>query len=586
MGESRSVDAPLQADIGVKAYDSLYRFSVSVLTAVAAVLALGDYHWPAVWFAAAILVQVAVVALGAPIRRGPDRSVSPWRKRALALSLDLSAAVFAAAAPMLWVGGGRGARMFALILLVCGAVTVLARLPHRPRQLWLRSAPFLLLLVALPLSSFLTADASDRGLLGAGVVVAALLATRLVFAGSTSISSVRRMQQALDEAQRERLRAEAASAAKSEFLDLMGHELRTPLNGVLGMAQAMASADLPAEQRKQLEVLRASGEVLLLLVNDVLEFSRVSVAEAALEQGVVEPRALSAETQQIFGPLAEAKGLALKVAWLSSAGELRAGDPRRLRQLIRAVVGVAIKSADAGEVSVLMSGDADALKFELSGVFPVDSAFATPEAWQGGSSRSSGGLVLGIARDLARRMGGDMAVTTDPSGWTTLVARAALPLQFGALPTAGEAFHACPAPVADNRLRVLAAEDNPTNQLVLKTLLEQAGLAVHIVADGEEAVAAWRSAPWDLVLMDIRMPRMDGVAATRTIRALEAAGGRPRTPILAVTADAMSHQSQQYAEAGMDGVIAKPIQFAELASVVAAMAASCVFQEPLERRAF
>jgi CheY-like chemotaxis protein len=116
---------------------------------------------------------------------------------------------------------------------------------------------------------------------------------------------------------------------------------------------------------------------------------------------------------------------------------------------------------------------------------------------------------------------------------------------------------------------VLAAEDNPTNRLVLKTLLEQLGVAVHIVGDGEEAIAAWRGAPWDLVLMDIRMPGLDGVAATRAIRAEEAATGRPRTPILAVTADAAAPQAADYLSVGMDGLIPKPIQLTQLVAVIA-----------------
>lgn len=134
------------------------------------------------------------------------------------------------------------------------------------------------------------------------------------------------------------------------------------------------------------------------------------------------------------------------------------------------------------------------------------------------------------------------------------------------------------APVADfgleaagDRLRVLAAEDNPTNQLVLKTLLGQAGITVHVVGDGEAAVEAWRSAPWDLLLMDIRMPGMDGVAATRAIRAAEAAEGRRRTPIIAVSADAAAHQASGYLAAGMDGLVPKPIQFAQLAAVIASV---------------
>ena len=541
--------------------DILFRFGSSIFIGVVAVIVAPDDRWVALWFAATAVVQAAAWAVSRPMRRHPDRPVSPRRRRVHDGILALSAIVFAAAGPMLWFLGGWGAGVFALFMLAGAAVHVIVRSADHPRQLWACSAPFLVIVLALPLIGLFHAPPDKRGILGVIVLAAALLVIRIAAAGWMSIRNAQRAREALEEARRDRLRAEAASAAKSEFLDLMGHELRTPLNGVLGMAQAMSAADLQPEQRQQLDVIRASGEILLLLVNDVLEFSRADVAEVELDCATVEPRLLAQEAEEAFSLFAKARGVSLSVVCLPSAGERRAGDPHRVLQVIRSVASVALKSAAPGDVAIVLAGDTDELRVEIIGRLRRDLT-ATP----------GGSVILGVARDLARRMGGDLEIVADADDEVRLAVRMALPFQSGALPVAGEPTALSSAFAADGRLRVLAAEDNPTNQLVLKTLLEQAGVAVHIVSDGEEAVAAWRSAPWDVVLMDIRMPRMDGVAATRAIRALEAAAGQRRTPILAVTADAMSHQSQLYAEAGMDGVVSKPIQFAELAAVVAAAA--------------
>ena len=574
MGDQARAEAVTGRSVGPTSMrDTLFRFGSSVFVGVAAVILLPDDRWPALWFAATVVIQVAAWAVGGPMRRSPDQPVSRARGRAYAAILALSAVVFAASGPMLWFLGGWGAGLFALFMLAGAAIHVIARSADHPKQLWACCMPFLIQVQVLPMIAFALAPPAQRGIMGVIVLSATLLVVRIAAAGRMSIANARRARLALEEARRDRLRAEAASAAKSEFLDLMGHELRTPLNGVLGMAQAMSAADLPPEQRKQLEIIQASGDVMLLLINDLLEFSRVDAQGMTLERGVVEPPLLAQETETTFALLAETRGFSLHVACLPSAGEQRAGDGRRVRQLLRSIASVALKSGATGPVSIVLAGDADELRIQLCGRFTQELAVhGTPAMSLAARMGGGGSGVLDVARDLARRMGGDLDIET-VGDEARLVARMALPLQSGALPVLGEPAFLAPGFAADGRLRVLAAEDNPTNQLVLRTLLEQAGVAVHIVSDGAEAVAAWRSAPWDMVLMDIRMPRMDGVAATRAIRALEAAAGQPRTPILAVTADAMSHQSQQYAEAGMDGVVSKPIQLAELAAVVAAAAA-------------
>jgi len=237
-----------------------------------------------------------------------------------------------------------------------------------------------------------------------------------------------------------------------------------------------------------------------------------------------------------------------------------------------------VKFTEAGEIGVIAKQAGGMLNLEIAdtgiGIAPeqLDRLFGKFEQADASTTRRHGGTGLGlsISRELARLMGGDISAESTPGEGTRFIVR--LPL-----PRAGETA-ARPEPEAADeapdgaRLRILAAEDNAVNQLVLKTLLAQIGAEPVIVADGAEAVEAWEAAPFDLILMDVQMPRMDGPAATRAIRAREAETGRARTPIVALTANAMAHQVADYLAAGMDGHVAKPIDAAELYRMVAAAA--------------
>jgi CheY-like chemotaxis protein len=238
------------------------------------------------------------------------------------------------------------------------------------------------------------------------------------------------------------------------------------------------------------------------------------------------------------------------------------------------LVGNAVKFTEAGHVSVLISGSPEELVFEVCdtgpGVTPEDARdlfqhFGLRDA---STTRRHGGSGLGlaIARGLAELMDGEVTVRSTPGEGSVFTARLRL---SEAVPAPAAQPPALKAAAAGPRLRVLAAEDNPTNQLVLRTLLEQVGVDVHIVADGEAALAAWRAAAWDLVLMDIQMPKMDGVAAARAIRAWEAVERRARTPIVAVTANGSAEEAAEYMAVGMDGVAPKPIQLGQLVAVIA-----------------
>ncbi len=368
-----------------------------------------------------------------------------------------------------------------------------------------------------------------------------------------------------------KVEAEAANDAKSTFLATMSHEIRTPLNGVLGMAQAMAADDLPGEQRARLHVIRQSGETLLTLLNDVLDLAKIEAGRLELEAIAFELGELVHGAAATFASVAQAKGLAFSVDIEPARGRYL-GDPNRVRQILHNLVSNSLKFTEAGEVRVAAAHGPRGLTIEVrdSGV-GMDAAALSRlfQAYgQGDASmtRRYGGTGLGlsICRQLADLMGGAISAASTPGEGSIFTVTLPMERLGDERPAADGAPPPALGAARIDTLRVLAAEDNAVNRLVLKTLLAQAGVEPLMVEDGAQALQAWRDGDWDLILMDVQMPLMDGPSAARAIRLLEATSGRRRTPILALTANVMAHQIAEYAAAGMDGAIAKPIRAADL----------------------
>jgi PAS domain S-box-containing protein len=384
------------------------------------------------------------------------------------------------------------------------------------------------------------------------------------------ITERKRAERALVKAKEE---AEAATRAKSAFLATMSHEIRTPLNGVLGMAQAMARDELSQRQRERLDVVRQSGEALLAILNDVLDLSKIEAGKLELEQTEFDLAELARGAHATFAATAQAKGLSFGLTVTPAARGIYLGDTVRVRQILYNLVSNALKFTDRGFVKVTVGRRRGKLTLEVAdsgiGIAPgkLASLFQKFEQADASTTRRFGGTGLGLAicRDLAELMGGAISASSKPGKGATftvelpLVRLAAAP----AKPRHGTGRERSAAPEG-RTLRVLAAEDNPMNQLVLKTLLGQVGVDPVIVPDGRQAIAAWAREPWDVILMDVQMPVMDGPTATAEIRAREAAEGRARTPIVALTANAMDHQVAEYRGAGMDDFVAKPIEAARL----------------------
>jgi signal transduction histidine kinase len=393
-------------------------------------------------------------------------------------------------------------------------------------------------------------------------------ATRLVGA-MQDVTARKLAERALLQA---KVEAESANRSKSTFLATMSHEIRTPLNGVLGMAQAMAADPLDPIQRRRLDVVRQSGEALLGILNDILDISKIEAGKLELEEIEFDLGEIATSTQANFASLASEKGLLL-VLDIDKARGLYRGDPARLRQILSNLISNALKFTEAGEIRVAITHADGQLSIVVSdtgvGISQdsLSALFSMFTQADSSTTRRFGGTGLGLAicRELAELMGGSIEATSELGRGSTFTV--VLPIEWVGETARAAANSAVAQPVpprAMDPIRILAAEDNGVNRMVLKTLLEQAGQELLIVENGAEAVAAWRSEPWDVVLMDVQMPVMDGPTATRTIRRLEAAAGRPRTPIIGLTANAMAHQILEYRAAGMDAVVTKPIQVREL----------------------
>ncbi|WP_309643595.1 ATP-binding protein [Phenylobacterium sp.] len=381
------------------------------------------------------------------------------------------------------------------------------------------------------------------------------------------------LQRTLRELVEARDAANAANVLKSQFLANMSHEIRTPLNGVLAMAEVMSMGDLTQVQRERLDVIRQSGGLLLAVLNDVLDLSKIEAGKLTLLVDDFDLEAAISPTRESFAVMAQRKGLTLKVDVTDEARGAWRGDADRIRQVVGNLLSNAVKFTLQGEVSATFdiapdSGDLRLIVRDTGVGIAAEKQAALFEKFtqaDNSATRRFGGTGLGLAicRELTQMMGGVISVESREGRGSVFTVE--LPLERGVAPAQPAAVVQVTADDAEEgSLRLLAAEDNPTNQQVLAAVMGSLGIEIDIVADGKLAFEAWRDGGYDLILMDIQMPVMDGIDSARAIRATEAEHGRTRTPIVALTANALSHQVEEYLAAGMDGHVAKPIEIAKL----------------------
>ena len=367
--------------------------------------------------------------------------------------------------------------------------------------------------------------------------------------------------------------AEAANKAKTTFLANMSHEIRTPLNGVLGMAELLESVLLDHEHKRMISTIRESGETLLNILNDILDMSKIEAGKLSLEQMPFRPTELAERVEDLHSLRAQEKGLSFEVLTSPGAEHWRLGDPHRVRQILHNLISNAIKFTERGAVTIKLGGKKDGpLIIEVRdtgiGMTPEQVVRLHEEFTQADSSitRRYGGTGLGMAitLKLVEMMGGTIDVESTQGAGTMV--QVVLPLPISA-PVAGKAASK-QVFTSLKGVRVLAADDNAINRTVLEAMLLRKGAEVTMVEDGLQAVTAWAPRQFDIVLLDISMPVMDGLTALQEIRSREAKLGMPEMPIVAVTANAMAHQVAEYLMSGFDTCIAKPVDMTELAKAI------------------
>jgi PAS domain S-box-containing protein len=382
-----------------------------------------------------------------------------------------------------------------------------------------------------------------------------------------------------------RMAAQAATLAKSQFLATMSHEIRTPMNGILGMAQMLVKADgAPEDRRQYAQTILQSGRSLQLLLDDILDFSKVEAGRLTLETIPFDVRSLVADVQCLFVQTAAAKGLLLQSHWRGETEGKFLGDPSRLRQMLSNLVSNGIKFTASGSVEVEVreldrQGQRVVLEFSV-----VDSGVGVPRDQQSllfqpfsqadsSTTRHFGGTGLGlsIVRNLAELMNGEVGLVSEPGQGARFWFRVQLSLDTAPLASA-ELATVVPIAQAKRHAKILVVEDNPVNRMVIGALLdsqENFELTQEMVENGQLACDFFRrGGKVDLVLMDAQMPVMDGMAATMEIRRWEAEHGLAPVPIVALTANAYQEDRQNCFAAGMNDFLAKPLDMKKLEAIL------------------
>jgi PAS domain S-box-containing protein len=389
---------------------------------------------------------------------------------------------------------------------------------------------------------------------------------------------------AREELARGKQAAEAASRAKSEFLANMSHEIRTPLGGVLGMLQLLQAVSPDGEQQEYLQAAVASAKRLSRLLTDILDLSKIEAGKLSLFETAFALGEMRRSVLELFTPAAAEKGLALDVAFDPGLPERLTGDDARLRQILFNLVGNAVKFTDSGRVTVEASLVSAPGAVPLRVLFSVadtgigipaarlDELFAPFTQVDGSYVRQHQGAGLGLAivRRLVRLMGGEACIESQEGAGTRIFWM----LPFGEAPAeapASETRTPVPPPHKARRLHILLAEDEEVNLLAIKRLLERHGYSVTTAGNGRQALDLLASGDFDAVIMDVQMPVMDGVEATRIIRSAPEFAAKSDIPIIALTAYSMAGDKEKFLNAGMNDYLAKPVETSAILEALRAM---------------
>lgn len=552
----------------IRARELKTRIALALIIGLTA-LWLAPSIWPVVWFAAVVASQGLDWLVFRPLRRENASAPSPAYRAVCCGMSALAVVIYSAISVYFWFRCGEAGRLFAMVQLIGALLHVSLHMQAARSLLWSAVIPHSLYLFGLPIAA---AVLEWRLTPLAAPVAGVLYLMHLFTALRQNSATTKALQSANMQARDERRKAEVASAAKSDFLAVISHEIRTPMNAVISAANLLRRTRLDAEQREHVSMLLDAGDVLVGLLNDVLDFSKIEAGRMTLESAEMDLRDKLASLRRLWEPKAAANGVRLVLEIDPDAPRCVRTDPLRFQQILFNLLSNAVKFTREGRIEVRVDWNAAAGRLTVS---VADSGCGIPaerlarvfdsfEQADAGTTRRYGGTGLGLAisRRLAELMGGELTAESAEGRGSTFT----LSLPVEAVDAAAQAKRPVAAGHGLKGRSILAADDHEVNRRILSLLLQPHGCRLTLVENGAEAVEAAAVERFDAILMDMQMPVMDGLEATRRIREH---GANADTPILALTANAMDVHRAAWDEAGVAGFLTKPIDPELLARTLA-----------------
>jgi signal transduction histidine kinase/ActR/RegA family two-component response regulator len=524
--------------------------------------------WPIIWFAAMLVTQALDWVVFTRYRRNPDWMPDRGYLVLSCLTTFVGVTVYAGLTAYMWFYGGETGRIFAMIQCAGGLLHVSLHMHHARAILISAVVPHSLYFLGLPLYQAAQSGRWQDLLVPIGGL---LYMSHLVVAVRQSSSTTREMQEARDAALDARGKAEVANAAKSDFLAVVSHEIRTPMNAVISAANLLKQTPLDTRQAEHVDMLIDAGDVLMGLLNDVLDVSKIEAGKMELETADMVVRDRLTALGRLWEPRAEANNVRLAWKIAPEVPQAVRTDPLRFQQILFNLMSNAVKFTRDGDILVKVDWIDGVMTVAVtdSGCgIPADRlehVFNSFEQADAGTTRRYGGTGLGlsISRKLAEVMGGSLTVASVEGEGSTFTLQ--LPMTVVTVVCDQAQKAAVDLSVLANR-SILAADDHPVNRRILALLLEPYGCRLTLVEDGAQAVERAAQEPFDAILMDMQMPVMDGLEASRHIRR---DGPNRETPVIALTANAMDTHRAAWHAVGVHAFLTKPINPALLAVTLA-----------------